>query len=129
MKLATLLFITLALACFSNLSFAQTGMPKPDVLKPYQWQSRLIIIFADLAEDNNYQEQLKTLESYPFELEDRQLEIISIFQNNGFVYSFTKASETEDILKTKTLKLEALTSADRHNAYASKRNVQIVLIF
>jgi len=128
MKLAFLLLISFTLFYFGSLSFAQTGIHKPDILKPYQWQNRLILIFADSTEDSIYLEQLETLESYPFELEDRQLEIISIFQSNGFVYSYSINSKTEDITKTETLEFEAKTSNELRNYYAVNDSFGIILI-
>ena len=98
------------------------------ILKPYQWQNRLILIFAESVEDTTYLTQLESLESYPFELEDRQLEIISIFQNNAYAYSFSLDSESNKVEKATRLELESLETDSLQNYYQMDSSFSVLLI-
>ena len=121
------LALTIGIIGFStSTSLAQFGANT--ILKPYQWQNRLILIFADSAENEDYQTQLESLESYPFELEDRQLEIISVFQDTTNAYSFTLDSEANKVEKETRLELESLETNNLRNYYQVTSDFTVLLI-
>ncbi len=71
---------------------------------------------SNSAEDEHYLAQLQSLQDFPFELEDRQLEIISIFPNASYAYSFTK--EADEIVKTQRFQLDAEETTHLHTYYS-----------
>jgi len=125
-KLLGIVLVIFTIGFLANLSLAQFGANT--ILKPYQWQNRLILIFAESVEDTTYLTQLESLENYPFELEDRQLEIISIFQNNAYAYSFTLDSKNNKIEKTTRLELESLETNSLRNYYQIDSDFSVLLI-
>lgn len=110
----------------ASLSLAQFGANS--ILKPYQWENRLILIFADSAESEAYLAQLESLESYPFELEDRQLELISIFQDTTYAYSFTLDSKENVVEKTVGLELKTLETNNLRTYYQIDTDFSVLLI-
>ncbi len=104
---------------------AQSGVST--ILKPYQWQNRLIIIFTDSEENSHYKEQLASLELYPFELEDRQLELLTIFDNTGYTLSFNQTENTE-LSKKETQTLDQTTAQDLRKHYNISNSFTILLV-
>ena len=111
----TTLLVTVIIAL--STAYGQFGVST--ILKPYQWQNRLILIFTDSEENVHYKEQLESLERYPFELEDRQLELLTIFDNTGYTLSFTK---------TETQNLDQATAHELRKHYNISTSFTILLI-
>ncbi len=58
---------------------AQSSNLAPFDLAQYQWQNRLILLFAPSAEDARYQEQVAALEGARAGLNDRDLLVFHLF--------------------------------------------------
>ena len=59
-------------------------MAQSNPLKPYQWQNRIILLFANSQDNKLYQEQKQELERAKLELDDRDLLVFHIFEDKGF---------------------------------------------
>ncbi len=75
MKSLLILFFLIQL---NMLSFAQT-----DVLKPYRWESRVLLVFADNAKNPIYQKQMLLFEQDKAGIIDRDLVIFHLFTGTG----------------------------------------------
>lgn len=55
--------------------------PGKDIsLNQFQWENRIIVMFAEHSESEPYQRQMNEFESHPEELRDRDLILISVFE-------------------------------------------------
>ena len=52
-------------------------------LSPYQWQNRLLLVFAPSPEDGAYEEQRRLLENEDAALKDRDLLVFYLFGDAG----------------------------------------------
>lgn len=57
---------------------ANNGATRSDLLSLYQWERRIILVFADAGEDPHLQQQRSILAADPSGLEERHLDIIEI---------------------------------------------------
>lgn len=83
MKLFSSLII-LSLAAVAHMHQANNktnqACPGEDIsLNQFQWENRIIVMFADHSESEPYQRQMIEFESHPEELRDRDLVLISVF--------------------------------------------------
>lgn len=60
-------------------------MTNPTNLQQYQWQNRLLLLFAPNAADANYQAQVEALDAHEFGLEDRDMVVFYVLTEEGHV--------------------------------------------
>jgi len=83
------------------LTLGSLAMAQTNPLKPYQWQNRIILLFANNQENKLYQEQKQELERVKLELDDRDLLVFHIFEQEAFQEDETLDLEVAAYLKEK----------------------------
>ncbi len=83
-------------ACDSQAAPSPNSLPKPSAmnLDQYQWNHRLLLIFAPSETSADYRSQLQFLKAQQSKMDDRNLLVIRVFQNSGFVGKRAIASES-----------------------------------
>lgn len=76
-------------------------MAQTNPLKPYQWQNRIILLFANSQDNKLYQEQKQELERVKLELIDRDLLVFHIFEQEAFQENEALDLEVAAYLKEK----------------------------
>lgn len=70
---------TVALLFIPMLTFSQSE----DILHPYIWKNRLLIVFATSDKNLNYQKQMSIIAKASTGFAERYLIVFSIFENHG----------------------------------------------
>lgn len=60
-------------------------MTDPTHLQQYQWQNRLLLLFAPNADDVDYQAQGEALDTHDFGLEDRDMVVFHVLADEGYI--------------------------------------------
>ncbi|GAB4187262.1 MAG: DUF4174 domain-containing protein [Thermoflexibacter sp.] len=70
---------TVALLCIPMLTFSQSE----DILQPYMWKNRLLLVFATSDKNLDYQKQMSIIAKASTGFVERHLIVFSIFENHG----------------------------------------------
>lgn len=70
---------TIVLLLIPMLTFGQSE----DVLQPYLWKNRLLIVFAPSSRNLDYQKQMSMIEKASTGFAERHLIVFSVFENQG----------------------------------------------
>jgi len=92
MVLTTLLIV--------NVLAQEVSMTNPTNLQQYQWQNRLLLLFAPNADDANYQAQVDALSAHDFGLEDRDMVVFHVLASEGYVERNSQKTPLSDTQNT-----------------------------
>ncbi len=76
-------FIVISITLIFSLIMKNAYSQRPEVLAPYVWNSRVLLIFAPASSDTLFSQQTQLFESQELEIMDRDLVSFSIFPSNG----------------------------------------------